>query len=207
MEYSEFGDEIVADLTLLDGTPLTVAEINAAVASFQIDDIPVGTTINYVDGTGASQTFTSMTGSTSLPLTGADVGTQIESLTITAPPESDVDFVLSFIIETSDPILDDFATFPYEVIVDANADLPEVVSADPIVILENNDLSSMNVSAPVLVVIDSSSDSDDVSEDLSVTFQLPFSGGAPVGELDFDVTGPSATIFVWTPNPTTENTR
>ena len=139
-------------------------------------------------------------------------------MTIVAPSNSDGDFVLNITLDSSENILDNVGSFPYIVEVDADADVPAVIHTDPIVVLENNVLSTDVNSAPFNVTIGESVDSTDLTEDLSILIDIPdFAPGTPFGELDAD---PDGDVFVWTEdntegiytlavnvaNPTYENT-
>ena len=199
---NSFGSELIDSIDFANGDPFDVMDLNDEVSELTISDIPVGTTFTWDNG---NESFTATPGVTELVFTNltAPIGDQIDDLTIEAPDESDEDFTLSITLVSTQDIVDDEASFPFDVIVDADADEPLVVSTTDIVVEENT--AGVSNDAPVNVTIASSADDLDESEDLTVTFDVPELVSQPgvfLGELDADLTasGEPAGTFTFVDN-------
>ena len=131
--YPDFGSDIIDSIDFVDGSPFNITAMNDAVDGLTIDGIPPGTVLTW---NGGANIFTP-SGNTpgTLVLTSPAIGDQISDLSIVAPPNTDGDFVLNVTLESSEDILDDVGSFFYEVLVDADADVPAVIHTDPIVVL------------------------------------------------------------------------
>ena len=197
--FPGFGAVLIDEIDFVDGSPFDQTTMNTEVETVTISDIPPGTTLTYFNGF-TTVPFTASPGSDTIVLsdtTGTPVGDQVATLSIQAPPESDGDFVLNVTLDSTQDILDDEGSFPFVVEVLATADQP-AITAEPIEVTENDGVNPPS-DVPLNVTFDASVDDFDLSEDLSVIFEVPDSvaSGAPIGELDVDTSSfPPNTFLV-----------
>ncbi len=156
------------------------------VTEVEISGFPVGAVINYSDENGVAQPpLTIVTGAETITFTGPKtalgetaIRAAVDSLQITAPPESDVNFELTISATTTDNDASaNTTTWQHPVIVQGRADAPTVNAGTTVATPEDTDI-------PLTPSAGRSSDGlTDNSETLSVRLTLPQDSGNPIGTI------------------------
>jgi hypothetical protein len=153
-----------------DGRPID------AVVQVLITGFPSGTTVSYTD-TGGTVVTVVVDGDGYDAIFTADgeakIRAALDTLTLTAPLHSDVDFGLEITVTTSASIKHSYA---HPVLVQAVADPPSVSATESMMLVEDN--------SPMLLQIfaDRSAD-DDNSETLSIRVTIPSDTNGSIGDL------------------------
>lgn len=172
----------VEDVAHTLGTDIAYARIDndgsESVTAVAVSGFQPGSTVSYTDVAGNPQTVLVGAGGLTVTFTGgteAQIRTALDTLVVTAPPNSDANFTLSVAVTTLDNDGSSITnTFNHGVTVQAVADAP-TVSAEPITLDEDT--------TTTLVIRPDRSADDDNSETLSVRITVPSDGFGPVGAL------------------------
>ena len=159
----------------------TDADGSESVTSIVVSGFPPGSTVTYTDLSSISQTFTAVGGET-ITLSGphsaateSAIRAALDTMNVTAPPNSDTNFSLTVAITTTDN--DASATtqsFVHSVVVQAVADAPSVVASA--ISLDEDTTATLTINP------DRSVDNDN-SETLSVRITVPSDGSGTIGTL------------------------
>ncbi|MFO1170787.1 MAG: type I secretion C-terminal target domain-containing protein [Hyphomicrobiaceae bacterium] len=172
---------IVEDVKSTIGGDIAYDHIDAdgseKVTTITVTGFPVGTSVEYTDVGGTAQAFVA-TGSETITLTGgteAQIRAALDTLSVKAPPHSDVNFNLTVKVTTEDndsSVITD--TRVHAVTVQAVADAPSVTAGN---------ISLGEDSTTTLVINPNRSLDDDNSETLSVRITIPSDGLGVLGTL------------------------
>ncbi len=146
----------------------------------RISGFPANSRLEWTDLYGTTQVVNSVGGPNFvLKLEAdneADLKMILSTLSLRAPPQSDVNFNLNVTVVSLNDSVNFQNSYIHPVTVQAVADLPFIISTQNFTALE--DLPS----PPLVVVVNRSADADD-SETLTLRLTVPSVGGSPVGRL------------------------
>ncbi|MEO1206255.1 MAG: type I secretion C-terminal target domain-containing protein [Pseudomonadota bacterium] len=185
---------LVEDVAKTIGTDISYTKIDLDgtenVTELTVTGFAVGSVVTYTDvgGTPQTLTVTAMTDTITLsgPKTPAGetaIRTALDTLNITPPAQSDVNFSLTISATTTDnDASTNTTTWQHPVIVQAFADAP-AIDAD-------NISGNEDTAIPLTIRADRSVDGNtDNSETLSVRLTLPTDSGSPIGTITAIATG------------------
>jgi hypothetical protein len=162
-----------------------------AVSEVKVTGYPAGTIVSYRFVGVSNETVTETVGAGGLTVTftsgdGANIRAAVDSLALTAPPQSDEDFDLTVTVtaETENEL--DVGSYVHPVNVKAVADAPLSLTTNPISLDEDT--------SAVLEIFPGRSIDDDNSETLSVRITVPSDEAGVIGELTATSLVPSLTF-------------
>jgi hypothetical protein len=178
------------------------------IGSVVISGFPIGTRVSYVNAMGVSTMTTIGAVSDEITITGADeamVESRLDSVTVTAPAESDVNFALNVKVMAATANANIIAVVVFQVTVLAVADKPTLSVTSPIMVIED-------LTVPLVITAGQSADQDD-SETLTVQIQVAMDAMLPIGTIippsglfsgiTFDTSASATGLYVITPTKPT----